>query len=129
MDNIKICEKYRKKIVEIMNKDYDCEIPDKMRSKEFQSIIKKMLKEFFPDCEIIPVKGCWCEAHGWLKKPSGACVYYAFEDYRYWDWDRKILYRSAKDEKDYTGGGNHFSYDLTELKHDIEQMFDFIERR
>lgn len=107
---------YIKKIEEILNKDYDHEIPDKPRSAEFNKAIKAFLKKSFPGYTIIPTKGAWCEASGFIQdKDTGATVFYSFQDYRYGDWKKRILIRTAKHEKDYTGGANHYT--------DIDNMY------
>ena len=113
-----LTERYTDKINEVLNKDYDHEIPDKPRSVEFNKLFKKMLKEMFPDCEIIATKGTWCEASGFIKNADGICVFYNTNDYRWEHWDERILIRLAKNEKDYTGFGNNFS-DLDELEDSV----------
>lgn len=107
------------KINSILHKDYDHEIPDKPRSVAFNRAILAMLKKSFPDCTIIPTKGTWCEASGFIKEEStGRFVYYSFQDYRYGDWKQRILIRTAKDERDYHGGANHYT-DVERMEKDI----------
>lgn len=101
---------YISKIEEILMKDYDHETPDKPRSAEFNKAIKAFLKKSFPGYTILPTKGAWCQASGFIQdKDTGKTVFYSFQDYRYGDWKQKILIRTAKSEKDYTGGPNHFT--------------------
>lgn len=107
---------YITKIEGILRKDYDHEIPDKPRSVEFNRAIKSFLKKTFPGCTILPTKGAWCQASGFIQNTSGKTVYYSFQDYRYGDWKQRILIRKARDEKDYTGGANHYT--------DINRMYD-----
>lgn len=111
----------KRKIDEILKKDYDHEIPDTLRSKDFQKAFKSLLKKMFPECKII-TNSTWCEAHGFVKTPEGKCVFYNTNDYRWRPWDRNILIRTAKDEKDYKGGGNHYA-NLEELQDQINWLF------
>lgn len=115
-------QKYINKINVILKKDYDHEIPDKLRSIEFNRVIKSMLKAMFPDCIIIPTKGAWCSASGFISNPvNNKVVYYSFNDYRYRDWKQGILIRTAKDASDYTGGANHFT-DITRMQADVMML-------
>ena len=110
---------YVQKVEEILRKDYDHEIPDKPRSAEFNRVIKAMLKDMFPECTIIPTKGAWCSASGFIIDPEdGKCAFYSFQDYRYGNWKQRILIRTAKNEKDYTGGPNRYA-DLTQDINDL----------
>ena len=108
---------FRRKVNAVLAADYEHETPDVVRSKKFNQLIKKMLVETFPEAEVIPTKGAWCSASGFLKF-NGACIYYNFQDYRYWDWTEQILYRTAKDEHDYHGDANNYT-DLYHLREDV----------
>ena len=115
----------KRKIDVILAKDYDHETPDKPRSAEFQKAFKALLKKMFPNYTIIPIKGCWCEAHGFIKDQNGKFVYYGTNDYRwatFGRWDQRILIRTAESEKDYTGGANH-TVDLDELEDQVNWLF------
>ena len=115
----------KRKINAILAKDYDHEIPDTLRSKEFQKAFKSILRRMFPNCTIIPIKGCWCEANGFIKDQNGKFVFYSTNDYR-WNtfgrWDQRILIRTAESEKDYRGGANHTA-DLEELEEQVNWLF------
>lgn len=113
---------YVKKIENILQKDYDHEIPDKPRSAEFNRALKSMLKKSFPGYTIIMPKTIWCQASGFIKSPdTGKCVFFSFQDYRYGDWTQRILIRKARDEKDYTGGANHFT-DINRMHDDVMML-------
>lgn len=105
------------KISGILAKDYDGEIPEKKRSQAFQRAINNWLRKSFPDCTVIPTKGAWCEASGFITK-NGKYVYYSFSDYRYWSWWERVLIRTAENEKDYRGGANHYA-DLGNLEAEV----------
>lgn len=115
----------KNKINAILAKDYDHEIPDKPRSAEFQKAFKSLLRRMFPNCTILPTKGCWCEANGFIKDANNKFVYYSTNDYRWTTfgrWDQRILIRTAENEKDYRGGGNHYA-DLEELEEQVNWLF------
>ena len=111
---------FKRKINAVLAADYEHEVPDAIRSKKFNQLIKKMLVETFPEAEVIPTKGAWGSASGFLKF-NGACIYYRFQDYRYWDWTELILFRTAKDEHDYHGGGNNYT-DLYHMREDVGRL-------
>lgn len=110
-----IVKTYSARVENALTQDYDHEVPDKLRSVTYNHIITLMLKQMFPDCRIIPSKGGWCTASGFIKGENRT-VYYSFSDYRYSDWKQRILIRTAADEHDYTGGGNHYT--------NVERMHD-----
>ncbi|MBQ2184718.1 MAG: hypothetical protein II399_08765 [Lachnospiraceae bacterium] len=112
----------KKKIEEILARDYDHEIPDKLRSRDFNKAINAWLRKSFPGCAMYPTKGAWCEASGFIEK-DGKYVFYSFQDYRYWDWKEQILIRTAKSEKDYTGGANHYT-NIDRMVDDVNALFD-----
>ena len=115
----------KRKIEAILGRDYDHEVPDTLRHKDFQKQFKSILRRMFPNCTIIPSKGAWCEANGFIKDQNGKFVYYSTNDYRYnicGRWDQRILIRTAESEKDYRGGGNHYA-DLEELEDQVNWLF------
>ena len=114
----------KRKINAILARDYDHEVPDTLRHVEFQKAFKSILRRMFPDCTILPSKGCWCEANGFIKDQNGKFVYYSTNDYRYnicGRWDQRILIRTAESEKDYHGGGNHYA-DLEQLEEEVNWL-------
>lgn len=112
---------YRRQVEAVLNKDYAHELPDKPRSKDYNRVIRNMLVNMFPEAKIIPTKGTWCQASGFISFPDGNYLYYIFPDYRYDKWDERILIRTAKDEHDYTGGANHYA-DLDKLRDEAEWL-------
>lgn len=99
------------KIKAIMNQDYDHEQPDIPRSKDFNKAfraeVRKQIKPF--GFELLPQKSSlYCGASGFVKSSDGKFVYFNSGDYRWDNPFERILIRTAKDEKDYTGGGNHY---------------------
>ena len=120
----------KRKIEAILARDYDHEVPDTLRSKDFQKQFKSILRRMFPDCTILPIKGCWCEANGFIKDQNGKFVYYSTNDYRYnilGRWDQRILIRTAESEKDYRGGANHYA-DHEELEDQVNWLFQIQNR-
>lgn len=99
----------KKRVAEIMVKDYDHEVPDKLRTKDFQrlfncymrSVAKNIGGTWHPS-------GCYCEAGGYMER-NGKFVYVRTNDYRWRDWSQSILYRTAESLTDYHGGSNHFA--------------------
>ena len=60
----------------------------------------------------------------WFIKKEGKFIYCSFSDVRHFSksWYQSILYRTAKHEKDYTGGSNWYS-DLPSLENNLIKMF------
>lgn len=119
-----------RKINKILEADYDHEIPDKIRSKKFQTAFATLLNEMFPDCDIVTSLGAWCEASGFIRRRSdGKCVYYRTEDYR-WpsgsSWDKSILYRTVQNEYDYYGSTNNRYADLDNFEECVNNLFKTI---
>ncbi len=110
------------KIEIVLRKDYNHEIPDKPRSKEFNVAIKSMLKKMFPNCTIQPTKGAWCSASGFIQNPeNGKTVYYIFQDYRHGDWKQRIVIRKTAGLHDSCGGANCLT-DIARMQADVMRM-------
>lgn len=79
-----------------------------------------------------------CELNGWeltkankshfefsafIKNSDNKYVYFSISDVRYWQdgWYKSILIRTAKNDKDYTGGANHYT-DLENLSNSIKTL-------
>ncbi len=75
---------------------------------EFHKLFKKEFKKFLkPYCkEILISKPNHFNINGFFKLNNDKIYYFSISDLR-WSKD-KILIRTAKDFKDYTGGGNNF---------------------
>jgi hypothetical protein len=64
-------------------------------------------------------RGC----SGFIKDPDkGILIYFDTEPIAFQSPGR-VLYRSAKDEKDYCGGSNHYC-DIKDLAHAVKRLFD-----
>lgn len=57
-------------------------------------------------------------------------IYVAFADVRFYEgeWFKRILYRDAKHEKDYTGGHNKYT-SLEDLERSLRELFSKLERK
>lgn len=123
--NQKELSKQVAKINDILDRDYDHETPDVLRSKAYKKAFEKLMQKMFPDCTIIANSGAYCEASGFIKKDD-KYIYYSTDDYR-WpsgsSWKNGILYRAAKDEKDYSGGSNCFA-DIEFLEESVRKLFE-----
>lgn len=86
--------------------------------KEFRNLAKKLGAE-------LTFSGNYFEYSAFFKK-ADKCIYVHVGDVRYnicGNWYDKVLYRTAKDEKDYSGGANYqCSYD--ELETRMSDLFD-----
>ena len=95
---------------------------------EFLPIAKKEMSKIAKSigAELVSFNPGYFEYSAFLKK-DGHFVYVSVGDVRYeQNWYNDILYRSAKNEKDYSGGSNNYcSYDklgeslLKQLKYDF----------
>ena len=96
------------KIKEVLAADYNHEVPDTLRSKAFQKECKKVVKAQAKKygLDVITSSHPYCEFTGFLFDGKHY-VYFSIPDYRYWDWEHDVLYRTAKNSHDYTGGTNH----------------------
>lgn len=94
--------------------------------KDFARLYKNMLKRM-------------CKRNGWqlvnfnrghyycswfIKKDEDKFIYMSFSDVRHFarEWYKIILYRTAKHERDYTGGSNWYT-DLENMERDLQRMF------
>lgn len=120
------------KINDIINRDYDCEVPDSIRSKKFHQAFTRLMKKMFPDYEIITKHAPYCESSGFIKNRDGNFIYYSTCDYRFplygRDWTSGILIRTAENSNDYHGGSNHTT-NLENLYKDVNDLFAFTERK
>jgi len=100
------------KITAVLKRDYDCETPDKLRSKDFQEeyykeVVKKIKLYGF---RLIKLKGNYCECSGFITDDKGHFCYFNSGDYRHKKNKifNDVLIRSVKNEKDFSGGPNRF---------------------
>ncbi len=92
--------------------------------REYKRELTKQLPE---NCEIVN----WSRGHFYIScfiknKVSGRFAYLSTSDVRHFSdsWYESILIRTAKHEKDYTGGSNDYS-DWKNLKRNLERLFKF----
>lgn len=98
--------------------------------KSYCRAFKNFLKRNLPDCEIIGFKANHYDVSGFVKK-GDKFIYIAQNmdrlncqhDFNAIGCANGVLFRTAKNEKDYRGGSNHFSsmYDLID---NINMMFE-----
>jgi len=79
------------------------------RTPQYLAFHRTFKREFTnmmqPYCdEILVHKPNHFDVSGFFKLKSGAIWYFSVGDMR---WDKSLLYRTAKDFKDYTGGSNN----------------------
>ena len=108
--------------------DYGCVCSDDYKS--FCKAFKNYLKRALPECEIIGFKANHYDTSGFVKQ-GDKYIYVAQDLDRgrgYVDFEdtgcfRGILFRTAKDDKDYTGGHNNFS-SINNLVANLNAMFN-----
>ena len=111
----------KNKVAAIMVKDYDHEVPDKLRSKDFQRLFNCYMRSVAKNIGgTWHGGGCYCEASGFVEC-GDKFVYVCTNDYRWRDWSKRILFRAAESLKDYRGGSNNFA-DLEELEDKIKNL-------
>lgn len=78
-------------------------------ARDFRSDLKQMLKG--SEWEVYNFHPNWFCGSGFLyNKEKDKWVYFSHSDTRYFQdsWNDHLLIRTAKHEKDYTGGSNHY---------------------
>lgn len=112
-------------IEKVLNADYDHEQPDIPRSKAFHRECSKFIKKAIAPygLELIRSKSAtYCASSGFITDGKGKFVYYSIGDYRWEDWKHGVLIRTAKNEKDYTGGMNHYC-ELKDIGETVYNLF------
>ena len=118
---------HKNKINAILNQNYCYEITDYLRSREFGKAVKSMIKSMFNN-EIAEIKhnDVYCSPSYFLVFKNGIVCYISFNDYRYnvmgGKWYNNILYRIAKDTKDYHGESNHNCLSIEYLYNDVNTL-------
>ena len=93
--------------------------------KQFANLYRSMLKRMCKknNWELVNFnKGhYYCS---WFIKNGEKFIYMSFSDVRHFarEWYKIILYRTAKSERDYTGGSNNYT-DLENMERDLQRMF------
>ena len=113
----------KKKVAEIIAKDYNHEGPGTLRSKDFQKLFNAYMRSVAKNIGgTWHPSGCCCEAGGFMER-NGKFVYVHTSDYRWRDWSRDILYRTAESLTDYRGGSNRF-VDLEGLEEGVTRLLN-----
>ena len=75
--------------------------------------------------ELVNVGRNHYEFSAFFKNSENRYIYFSISDVRFWqnEWYNRILYRTAKHEKDYTGGHNYYT-NLQALQYAIKNTFD-----
>lgn len=81
-------------------------------SKSFKSFGTKFKNSFQKELDKMGAKiTAFNKGHyylsGFFRTKDDECYYFSISDVRYFDFG-KMLYRTAKDEKDFTGGSNQY---------------------
>ena len=101
------------KIYEILAKDYDHEIPEIPRTREFSQAFRQIIARKLRKEGLVVVKQITgaCECSGFITDREGHYVYYRTSDYRYFpnEWRYNILIRPAENTSDFKGGYNHYT--------------------
>jgi len=106
------------KVKTFLNKWYDKEIEDcgvttseeyRTFQNDYKNVLKEMCKEIGFELKDFSKKHYNFSAV-FQNKKNKLNYYISISDVRWWknDWADNILYRTMKDEKDWTGGSNHF---------------------
>lgn len=126
---MKTFKKWDKRHIE----DWSCYMSDD--GKKFYRAFKNYLKRSFPGDEIIGFKPNHYDASGFIRRGDNYIyVSHSIDRYREWvDFSVSsctggVLYRTAENAKDYTGGGNHFT-SINNMVEDIEGLFAMMERK
>jgi hypothetical protein len=88
---------------------------------------KELVKQLPENCELVNWSRGHFEVSCFIKNAiSGRFAYLSTSDVRYFpdEWYNNLLIRTAKHEKDYTGGSNDSS-DWKNLKKNLERLFKF----
>ncbi len=100
-----------------------CSLTEEFRAfaKDFKACIKKIAGDEYELCNF---SGGHFYCSGFLKqKSTGKYVYFSISDVRHFpdEWYRHMLIRTAKHDKDWTGGANCFT-GLKDLKQAIDKL-------
>ena len=99
-------------------------------AKAFYRAFKGYIRRCFPEAELVGFKPNHYDFSGFIKK-DGKCIYVSHNIDRYKccvDFDdmscmNGVLYRTAKNEKDYHGGHNNFT-SINEFESNVKNLFN-----
>lgn len=108
-----------RKLNEVLVKSYDHESEDVPRSKDFNRAYGNLIKAVIKGSgwEVATKSTSYCYYSAFLKNSEGKYVHIITEDFRYGrqdSWLNSILVRTAKHDRDYTGGSNNYT-SITDL--------------
>jgi hypothetical protein len=85
--------------------------------RDFRSELKRQLPE---DSKLLMSKPNHFDASGFVQRGE-KFVYFSVSDIRFWQdqWYKHILIRTAKSERDYTGGSNNYTT-LERFERDVD---------
>ncbi|NCB03214.1 MAG: hypothetical protein EOM67_13830, partial [Spirochaetia bacterium] len=124
---------YIKRIfLEVLDKDYDHETPDKPRTVAFHKACTKALKEMVRPYNYVVHTSSpnWRDFTAFVEDPeSGKYIFVSCEynDSHDSKWGNHVMYRAAKSLKDYSGGSNNFT-DFNSLGEEIHKLFQVTSR-
>lgn len=104
-------------------------------AKSFFRAFKSYLKRNLPECDLIGFKPNHYDTFGFIQK-GDKFIYVSYNlrdnyptmaDFSRSDCLGGVLYRTAKHQKDYTGGSNHFT-SINNLVSSINELFERMER-
>jgi len=89
-------------------------------ARQFRSYIKKHMPTSW---KMLSLTRGHFFLSGFIQKSDGQIIYFSAPDVRYDKdgWFNRLLIRTAKSDKDYSGGANRFT-SLTHLFHDMEKL-------
>lgn len=119
---------YVKELEGILNKDYNHEIPDISRSREFTKVYRKMLTSMIKEKGwrlSVLTPPTWSFMRGFIINEDNKRVYFCTPDYRYFNyqWQNSVLVRTATNDKDFNGGVNHYT-PLENFVANVECLFN-----
>ena len=98
-------------------------------SEDFKTFAKKWKNFVRKMCSMNEWKLCWFNTGhyycSWMIQNGERYIYCSFSDVRYFnnEWYKMILYRTAKHDRDYTGGTNNYT-SLESLETSIKRLFE-----
>ena len=95
--------------------------------KAAKRLFRSRMKRLFPEDEIIIGSCPHFEFTGFIKR-SGRYVYFSTGDLR-WKLMNSMLVRTAKHDKDWTGGSNNFVQYNDDFDEKFKQMVDYLFER
>lgn len=87
--------------------------------KEINKYFRAIAKE--NDWSLINKSHSFCGYYCYFRS-GDYFIYVSISDFRFWNW-HEVLYRTARNERDYTGGGNNYC-DLINLEEHLIELFE-----